>query len=259
MAGSNPVLQSLVRGDPWNASLGPLRSPAAVCPLLQLGAVVLFLSYYSLVQRDAVPTREGFTSDPDTGVSFSNAIKVDGTWLNLLGTGVRVKVVVNVYSAALYADSNALKRDLGGFVGKTADALAATLKVGEAITASTATKGIILHFVRGVDAGKVADALSDVPGASEKAKAELGACIVANGPISSGDQLLLAFKGKDALSVRTKQTVLCTLKDSMLAKGVLSMYVGGKPVSPKLKASMASGLEQLLVPTSPTRPMKKKA
>lgn len=185
--------------------------------------------------------------EPATGIAFPSTIRADGKPLALLGVGVRVKIVVNVYAAAFYAEPAAIRAVSAPFKDAPAAKLAANVKLFDALADSTSAKQVVLTFARDVGATKIAEALSAVPGASAKARADLEACVVRkNGDLKKGDSLSLAWKGRDAVAVKgSAGATLCTFRDRALAAGLIRMYLGKDAVSPKLKSSIAHGVKAL--------------
>jgi len=197
-----------------------------------LAMLVMVLSYVSMLNR---------TEPAVAGIKFANSVRVDNKKLELQGVGVRTKVVVNVYSAGFYAEQGPIDRATKPYAGKPGAKLAGDAGFFKAIQALGSAKAVLLTFARAVGADKVAEALSAVPGANAKSQQELHKCITRNGDLSKGDQLLFSWsKATDSVAVKSKSETLCTIKDADLAKGLLSMYLGGNAVSPKLKAAIAS-------------------
>lgn len=216
-----------------------------------MGAVLMGLSYYGLYV-DQMKKAEGQTgerglmsTDPATGIELSNEITISGTSLELLGIGVRTKVVVNVYSAGFYLPAD-VRKSLKAFEGKTASQLTKNAAFFKAIENHKGSKAVILAFARDVGVSKVAEALMAVPGAKQSVKDELGACITKNGDLKKGDQLMLNWPKKGVVKVKSKTTTFCTISDEPLASGLLAMYLGDRAVSGALKASMARRAEELL-------------
>jgi hypothetical protein len=210
---------------------------------LQVALLVALVAYVYLFRR--APLSAGADGiEPATGIAFANAIRADGKALALLGVGVRVKIVVNVYAAAFYAEPAAIRAATAPFKDGPAAKLTANAKLFDALADSPSAKQVVLTFARDVGATKIAEALSAVPGASAKARAELEACIVQkNGDLKKGDSLAIAWKGRDAVAVKSGSgATLCAFRDRALASGLVRMYLGKDAVSPKLKSSIAHGV-----------------
>jgi hypothetical protein len=219
---------------------------------VQYPLIVAFATYW-LYFRPAPSGGTGDTAvEPTTGISFSKAVRVDGKALSLLGVGVRTKIVVNVYAAALYAEQAPIKAATAAFKGRSGSQLAQDSKLFDAIANAPAAKQVLLTFARDVGAAKIAEALSAVPGASAKARAELEECLMTKqGDFKKGSSLALAWRGRDGLAVKSGAgATLCSFRDRALASGLLAMYLGKAPVSPRLKASVAEGVALLHAPPS---------
>jgi len=213
----------------------------------QIGLVALAAAY-RLYRAQPAGGSGGAAVEPATGIAFPRTLRTDGKALTLLGVGVRTKFVVNVYAAAFYADAGLSRAALAPFKGVPVSKLASEPRLFAALSESPTTKQVVLTFARAVGAQKIAEALSAVPGASAKARAELEACIVSKrGDLRRGDQLVLNWRGRDGVSVRDGAggAALCAFRDRSLAAGLLAMYLGGEAVSPKLKASIAAGVLEL--------------
>lgn len=226
---------------------GPLLPSRARGPHAPQVALLVALVAYAYFFRRA-PLRAGAGGvEPATGIAFASAIRSDGKALALLGVGVRVKIVVNVYAAGFYAEPAAMRAASAPFTDAPAAKLASNAKLFDALADSASSKQVVLTFARDVGASKIAEALSAVPGASAKARAELEACIVQkNGDLKKGDSLALAWKGRDAVAVKGGAgATLCAFRDRALASGLLQMYLGKDAVSPKLKSSIAHGVKAL--------------
>lgn len=184
--------------------------------------------------------------EPATGIAFPTSLRADGKDLSLLGVGVRTKLVVNVYAAALYAEAAPMRAASAPFKAMSAGKLASEPRLFAALAEAAAAKQVVLTFARDVGAQKIAEALSAVPGASARARAELESCIVSKkGDLKRGESLTLSWRGKDSLGIKSGGSLLCSFRDRPLSAGVLALYLGREAVSPKLKASVAAGVKAL--------------
>lgn len=103
-------------------------------------------SPHRLTPDRVTPSGESFT-DPSTDLAFPLSVRIrtlDGRDLHLTatGSGVRKKLVVKVYGAALYADAAA---SLGS-------------NPIDALTREDMARRLVMTFKRGVDGGKIRDA-----------------------------------------------------------------------------------------------------
>jgi hypothetical protein len=214
-----------------------------------VSTLVFFLAYQAFVLFQGTPgaAAGGAVVEPSTGIAFAPSLRVDGKALSLLGVGVRTKLVVNVYAVAFYAEPAPMRAAAARFVALPPAKLRGEPRLFAALADASAAKHIVLTFARDVGAAKVAEALSAVPGASAKARAELATCIVGQGNLKKGDQLALSWRGKDGLAVKggSGAATLCSFRDRPLAAGLLGMYLGTEAVSPKLRTSIADGVKAL--------------
>jgi len=162
------------------------------------------------------------------GVTFPDQAQVEGSNLTLNGLGLRQAtfVKVNVYVAALY-------------VAKTSSDPATILGSGT-------PSELILQFVRDVGADDLRKGWSE--GFEKNSKGQLPALkdriAMLNGwmaDVKTGERLTFTNKPGAGLTVNVNGTVKGTIKGDDFAKAFLSIWLGGDPPNPEIKAGMLGG------------------
>jgi len=163
-----------------------------------------------------------FASDL-AGVTMPDSVQVGATTLVLNGIGLRTKIVVKVYVAALY-----LPR-------KSSDA--------EGIFMADSPKRIVMQFVRGVSRSQIKDAFNEsFDDNAHEARRAVGVDIehflAALEPVKDGDQLIFtyipdvgttfAINGKDKL----------TIPGLAFSQALFSVWLGPKPPTSALKKGL---------------------
>lgn len=169
-----------------------------------------------------------------TGVSFSLVSK-DG--LVLMGTGVRKKLVFNVYAAALYVSADGLKNE-------AADAGMESLN--KAVRTGALKRRLLLHFVRDVPAEKVRRAFRDslvhnMSTADYEAEEKNIEDFLAKCPdIKKGKVFSLSTSG-NTTRIMLGFDHLYTTSSRRLSKGLWGSYFGERPICEKLRKGLLSG------------------
>ena len=161
-------------------------------------------------------------------VNFPDQTQIDGSNLMLNGLGLRqaTALKVNVYVAALY-------------VAKTSS------DANSLLGSNTPTK-LILQFVRNVGADDLRKGWSE--GFEKNSKDQLPALkeriATLNswmGDVKTGERLTFVRKPGAGLQVDVNGTVKGTIKGDDFAKAFLSIWLGGEPPNPEIKAGMLGG------------------
>ena len=162
------------------------------------------------------------------GVSFPDQAQVDGSNLALNGLGLRQATAfkVNVYVAALY--------------------VAKTSTDPNALLGANTPYQLILQFVRNVGADDVRKGWSE--GFEKNAKDQLPALkdriAMVNSwmaDIKTGERLIFIHKPGTGLQVDVNGTVKGTIKGDDFSKAFLSIWLGGDPPNPEIKAGLLGG------------------
>jgi hypothetical protein len=162
------------------------------------------------------------------GVTFPDQAQVDGSNLALNGLGLRQATAfkVNVYVAALY--------------------VAKTSTDPNALLAANTPYQLILQFVRNVGADDVRKGWSE--GFEKNAKDQLPALkdriAMVNSwmaDVKTGERLTFIHKPGTGLQVDVNGTVKGTIKGDDFSKAFLSIWLGGDPPNPEIKAGLLGG------------------
>ncbi|GAB4433380.1 MAG: hypothetical protein OHK0040_03950 [bacterium] len=156
-----------------------------------------------------------------SGVNLDDTLTLNDAQLKLNGYGIRKKWFVKVYIASLYTT-----KKVSSF--------------SEAV--SDGNKLIRLNFLHKVEKHKITDTLNeafqsitpDLP-ASEAGKKFFAQF---NADFNVGDVLDLALLADGTVITKHNNKVLGMIKSNRLAFGLLSIYIGDKPVDPELKKGM---------------------
>lgn len=162
------------------------------------------------------------------GVNFPDQAQVEGSALSLNGLGLRQATFlkVNVYVAALY-------------VPKTSSDPSALL-------AAPGPSELVLQFVRDVGADDIRKGWEE--GFAKNASAQLPALkeriATLNGwmtDVKSGQRLTFIHKPGAGIEVNVNGAVKGVVKGDDFAKAFLSIWLGGEPPNPELKAGLLGG------------------
>jgi Chalcone isomerase-like len=211
-------------------------------PLLALAALTLA----------APPAHAEDITEPATGHAFAAAR--DG--MLLMGTGVRKKFVVKVYAMALYVDEAAAKQAFPALVsragGRDRGKLLASDHAQAFVMWGQFPKLGILHFVRDVDAEKIRgayqesleDELSDKAPPDMKKAAE-GFVAAFDVDVKSGQEIQIrsGADGKITISIAGQKRELPA--NPKLARAVWGIWLGAKPISKDMRASLVDRIELL--------------
>jgi len=184
----------------------------------------------------SVDFEEGFKTDQATGFSFplQHNFQVAGKKLELLGLGTRRKAIINVYSVAFYGSKPVVKA-----LAKNKDEKTKC----ETIVESKGTKAAFLTMNMGLNADKMAEALSNIAGVKEKTKQEFGEMILTGigGKLERGESMTIEWKPPHLVAISARGKLLGDVKDKNMYDGLLKAYLGPKAVSPALKKDIQGG------------------
>ncbi len=178
----------------------------------------------------APATGEEFKEEA-TGVKFASETS-DG--LVLLGTGVRKKLVFNVYAAALYVDAKGFA-DAVGEKGVS--------EANRVVHRSGIKRRMILHFVRDVPAAKIRGAFrgsleanmsdDDYAAESERIETFLASCT----DVKKGDLFVFESNG-DRVKVKLRGKTFFKAGSRRLMRGMWGSYFGKRPINEKLRQGL---------------------
>jgi hypothetical protein len=190
-----------------------------------------FIAIVACVSLLTTPALGESFKEAATGIEFA-AETSDG--LALLGTGVRKKLVFNVYAAALYVD-------LEGFVEAIGEK--GTSEANRVVHRSGIRRRMILHFVRNVPAAKIRAAFrysleanmsaKDYAAESGKIETFLASCT----DVNKGDLFLFESKG-DRVKVKLRGQTIFKAGSRRLMRGMWGSYFGKSPINEKLRQGL---------------------
>jgi hypothetical protein len=199
----------------------------------------IFIAVVMILLMATIPALAESVKEPSTGVEFA-AETSDG--LALLGTGVRKKLVFNVYAAALYVD-------VQGFTEAIADKGAS--EANRVVHRSGIKRRMILHFVRDVPAAKIRKAFrssleanmspGDYSAESERIETFLASCT----DVKKGDLFVFESKG-DRVKVKLRGKTIFKAGSRRLMRGMWGSYFGKRPINEKLRQGLLARSGKLL-------------
>jgi len=159
------------------------------------------------------------------GVEYPDETTVNGVNLSLNGLGTREATIfsVNVYVAALYLEN--LSSD------------------GYAICASEETKRLILHFVRDVSGGDIANAWAEgfMKNCDDDATVYESRIVTLNSWMSEmkdGDRMMFTYIPDTGLQVSVKGTLMGTIEGADFASVFFSIWLGDDPPNNGLREGL---------------------
>lgn len=185
----------------------------------------------------AVPAAAEEVTEPKTGVAFAGTM--DG--MALAGVGVRTKAIIKAYAAGLYVDPSGARRSLERFRGRSAEQLGGNDAFFAALTAGPFEKALVMKFTYDVGTERVREAfqeglatnLADVSGPPQEFlklfQGDVG---------RKGDVLLVRATPEGRVSLRCNERDLGAVQDRALAEAVWKIWLGPKPILPKLKSDL---------------------
>lgn len=160
------------------------------------------------------------------GVNLPGTVTVEGKTLKLNGGGIRTKAVFKVYVGALYLETSS--RDAA------------------AVTSSDQVKRMQLSLLRGLDKGKITEAITE--GFERNSKAQMGALKARldrfNAMIpdlEKGDQILMTYVPGKGTQVTAKGVEKGTIEGKDFADALFAVWLGPNPVQEDLKKAMLGG------------------
>ncbi|MCX7990580.1 MAG: chalcone isomerase family protein [Proteobacteria bacterium] len=157
-----------------------------------------------------------------SGVNISETITLNNNQLKLNGYGIRKKWFVKVYVASLYTTKKVTNYD-------------------EAVSDGS-DKVIRLDFLHKVEKNKVTDTIKEAfqSIAPDIPESEAGKKFFSqfNSDFNVGDTLELVLLSDGTVITKHNNKVLGIIKSNRLAFGLLSIYIGNKPVDEELKKGM---------------------
>jgi hypothetical protein len=160
------------------------------------------------------------------GVDLADTATVEGKTLKLNGGGIRTKAIFKVYVAGLYLEN------------PNRDAAAAA--------SSDQVKRMQLVLLRGLDKGKITEAITEGFDKNSKAqmpalKARLDRFNAMIPDLEKGDQIVLTYVPGKGTEVSAKGAVKGTIEGKDFADALFSVWLGANPVQEDLKKALLGG------------------
>jgi len=174
---------------------------------------MLVLTTLLLIAAPAIPA-EVDSMRTVSGVAMPETVTIDGTELVLNGMALRKKVIVKVYVAGLYLPA------------KNSDA--------EAILAADAPRRIVLHFLRGVDKGKMCGAWDEAlenntPNPSAGLKEQFATLCSYMEDVDKQQQFVFTYLPERGTDIEVKGEVRGTIEGKEFADALFRGWLGPKP------------------------------
>lgn len=160
------------------------------------------------------------------GVKLDDTAKVGDQTLVLNGMGLRTKIGIKVYVGGLY--------------------LGAKQSDPAKILAEDSARRTVMHFVRGVDAGKICDGWKDglagnTPSASAEVKKGFDTLCQYTEDVAEGEQLVFTYVPGTGTEVVVKGKSKGTIAGKPFADALFAVWLGPKPPTADLKKGMLGG------------------
>jgi len=176
----------------------------------------MFLLLTSLLAAPPAPVTPSAadTSRTMNGVTLPASIEVGGHTLTLNGMALRKKFIIKVYVAGLYVASRS--------------------ENAEAILAADAPRRMEMHFLRGVDKGKICGAWDDgltdnTPNASEELKHQFVELCGMMDDIKDDQAFTFTYIPGTGTEITVAGTSKGTIAGKAFADALLASWIGPKP------------------------------
>ncbi|XP_062011760.1 fatty-acid-binding protein 3, chloroplastic [Rosa rugosa] len=220
-------------------------------------------SSFSLNASSSSVGSAGYIEEPATKVRFQTSLSLPGcsSSLALLGTGYREKVFaiigVKVYAAGLYVNQSILN-NLNAWKGRSAAVIQRDPSLFSSIFHSPFEKSLQIILVRDVDGKTFWNALNDAispriksPTSVDESALSTFRSTFERQPLKKGTFIFLTWPQTSKMLVSISSNGLpssvdATIESENVSSALFDVFFGDAPVSPPLKASVASGLESIL-------------
>jgi hypothetical protein len=160
------------------------------------------------------------------GVKLPDTVTVDGKSLKLNGAGIRKKVFVKVYVAALYVETPS--------------------KDSASLVSSTQVKSMRLHMLRSVEGPKISGAIvegfeNNSSAALPQLKARLDQLAKMIPDVKEGDEIDLTWIPDKGTQIAVRGTATGTIEGRDFADALFSVWLGPNPVQADLKQALTRG------------------
>jgi hypothetical protein len=160
------------------------------------------------------------------GVEMADTATVADQDLQLNGMGLRKKFFIKVYVAGLY--------------------LPTTESDGAAVLAADAPRRTVMHFLYGVDQGKICGAWDEAleanyPAASSAVKTQMEELCGLMEDMDKGDSMSFTYSPDEGTSVEVKGKTKGTIAGKPFADALWSAWIGEHPATDALKEGLLGG------------------
>ncbi|GMH24242.1 hypothetical protein Nepgr_026085 [Nepenthes gracilis] len=265
VVGGNSSPKGYVSGNYRNSvAIGrKFRSFSHLYTVLRNGWTVQSPLFSPKVASSASVGSSNFVEEPATNVKFLKLLNIPGcsSSLSLLGTGYRERVFaiigVKVYAAALYVNRSIFS-ELSSWKGQSAAEIQANLFLFQSIYQAPLEKSLQIALVRDIDGKTFWAALDEAvsprvkqPAPTDESALSTFRDIFHGRPLKKGTLVFLTWLHPSKLLVSVSSSgqparVDATIESMKVTRALFDVFFGDSPVSPSLKASIASGLAAAL-------------
>lgn len=196
---------------------------------------------------------QGKVTEESTGLQFDKAVKFSNDAgapsMACSGTGVRKKVIVKVYGAAVYIEPVEAKQALGKYIPKQkpedledfAEELAENAQFWNDFIGGPFHKIILMRFVRDVGSDSITGAYKDAfkaylkDNSEETKKAAAAFLDFFKEDIKDGQDMTLRFSPDGTITVEYAGKDRGSVKSINVAKALLTNWFGNDPISDDIK------------------------
>lgn len=214
---------------------------------------ILILAAIGLISFAFIAFGQGKVKEDSTGLSFDKAIKFSNDagapGMICSGTGVRKKVIVKVYGAAIYIEPVEAKKELGKYIPKQkpedmedyVEELAENAQFWNDFIGGPFHKIILMRFVRDVGSDSIVGAYKDafkayLKDTSEETKKSVAAFLdFFKDEIKEGQDMTLRFSPDGTIMIEYAGKDRGSVKSANIAKALLTNWFGNDPISDDIK------------------------
>jgi hypothetical protein len=225
---------------------------------------ILILASLGLIALTFLTYGESKVKEDSTGLAFDKAVKfstdLGAPEMICSGTGVRKKVIIKVYGAAIYIEPVEAKKALGKYIPKQMpedmddfiEELCDNNQFWGDFIGGEFHKIIIMRFVRDVGSESIVGAYKDAfkeylkDNSEETKKAVTTFLGFFNEEIKDGQDMTLRFSPDGTIFVDYAGKVRGSVKNANIAKALLTNWFGDDPVSSDIKEGAVKYLYDIL-------------
>ena len=156
--------------------------------------------------------------------------------MDLLGVAARSRFWVKVYGIALYAETNAVKEQLG-------ENSVNTNSLANAVVHADGRRALVMHFVRNVSRDSIQGAFREgiertIKVSDEKIADDAKTFLDAMTDIKKGDWVELYFENDGAVKLRGNGEEIVSVTNARLQQAILDIYLGLRPIDGNIKKNL---------------------